>query len=350
MRLVFVHHVVADRGSAQDMFNYAQVAKLLGHEVVLYGPSGSNSAFAYSRDVGTADAVIFIFEWTTRLQFGDQLDLLRLVARVPRRRRVVIDCDGNYNDPLSVVGDVNHREPARSREWIAACDSLSDKIVQPTFHPARPNVRTFFFHAYNPAWERPLDFRRKEYGVVYVGNNWYRWRGLQRVLEALEPIRDHVGRISVIGNGWDRPAPWTSSKLIPDAYHTDPEYLGKLGVEVMPPVNFDQVIDSMGKGILSPVLLRPLFDHLRLVTCRNFETPAANTIPLFAQDAAYVSALYGQAAAELLLPQERPQERILDVLSRPDHYGVIVREIRRHLAQEHSYAARLRELIDIVES
>src|SRR5262245_12607827 len=184
MRLVFVHHVIEDRGSAQDMFHYARVARELGHEVVLYGPAGANGPFTYSREIGPDDAVIFIFEWTTRLQFGDPWDLARLVARVPRRRRVVIDCDGKYNDAIRVVGDVNHHDPAVSREWTAVCDSLSDKVYQPTFHPLRPHVGTFFFHGYSPAWERPLDFSRKEYGMVYVGNNWYRWRGLAQVLGA----------------------------------------------------------------------------------------------------------------------------------------------------------------------
>ena len=51
----------------------------------------------------------------------------------------------------------------------------------------------------------------------------------------------------------------------------------------------------MGEGV-QPGLYRPLFDHLRLVTCRTFETPAANTIPLFAQDAAFVEEIYGPEA------------------------------------------------------
>jgi len=33
MRLMFVHWVVEDRGSAQDMYHYAETAKDLGHEV-----------------------------------------------------------------------------------------------------------------------------------------------------------------------------------------------------------------------------------------------------------------------------------------------------------------------------
>ena len=350
MRLLFVHHVIEDRGSAQDMFHYAQVARALGHEVALYGPPDPRSAFTYSLDVGAADAVIFIFEWTTRLQSGDDLDLARLVGRVPRRRRVVIDCDGKYNDAISVVGDVNHPDTASSRRWLEVCDSLADKVYQPTLHPRRPNVRPFFFHGYDPGWEVPLDFTAREFGMVYVGNNWFRWRSLRRVLGAVEPIRDRVGRLALVGNGWDSPPPWANPTLIEDAYACDAEYLGRLGVERLPPVRFDRVIEHMGKGVFSPVVYRPLFDHLRLVTCRTFETPAANTIPLFAQDPAFVAEVYGDEAVELALPQDRPEEKVLDLLRRPDRYAGVVRGIRRHLAGKHSYEVQLRELVEMVES
>jgi len=348
MRLIFVHYVYEDRGSAQDLYNYAETAKALGHEVVVYGPPDLKSSFNYSLGIESADAVIFIFEWTTDLQYGDRLDFVRLAGQVPRGRRVVIDCDGKYNDPISVTGDYNHPDAAASRRWVDVCDSLSDKIYQPTLHPLRGNVRPFFFHAYNPAWERPLDFSHKEYGMFYVGNNWFRWRPMHRVLRAVESVRAQVGRIGVTGYGWDSPPPWANPTLIEDAYYADPEYLRGLGVEVSPPVRFDQVIDSMGKGVFTPVVYRPLFDHLRLVTCRTFETPAANTIPLFGQEAAYVVEIYGEPAAELVLPGEQPQEKVLDVLRRPGHYAEIVQGIRRHLAEKYSYAAQLRELIEIV--
>src|SRR5215470_1633474 len=110
MRLIFVHYVFEDRGSAQDLANYAQTARELGHEVVIYGPADVKSSFAYSQTVESSDAVIFIFEWTTELQRGDQLDFARLVATVPRSRRLVIDCDGKYNDAINVVGDYNHED------------------------------------------------------------------------------------------------------------------------------------------------------------------------------------------------------------------------------------------------
>jgi len=328
MRLIFIHYVIEDRGSAQDMHNYVQVAQALGHKVALYGRPKAASPFSYSLDVSSADAAIFIFEWTTELQDGDQLDLLRLAAKVPRQRRVVIDCDGGYNDAISVTGDVNHRDQEASRRWVRICDSLTDKIYQPTYHPLRQNVKTFFFHAYQPEWEQPLDFAAKEFGMVYVGNNWFRWRGLQTVLRALEPIRDKVGRIGLVGHGWDRPAPWAKPNNPSAAYENDPEYLRRLGVECEPPIRFDEVVPWMGKGIITPVVLRPLF----------------------AQDANYVREIYGEPALELVLPREEPHLKILDMVNRPTHYVDIVHGIRRHLAEKYSYKAQLHELIAIAES
>ena len=73
--------------------------------------------------------------WTWRLRRhslstmeGDVLDWLRIVPRFPKRRRVVIDCDGKYNDAISIVGDYNHESKQRSRRWIQIYDALSDKI------------------------------------------------------------------------------------------------------------------------------------------------------------------------------------------------------------------------------
>ena len=350
MRLIFVHYVYEDRGSAQDLHNYAEVAKAMGHEVVVYGPSDGKSSFHYSLDIRSADAVIFIFEWTTDLQQGDRLDFARLVAKVPRERRVVIDCDGKYNDAISVVGDCNHPDQAASRQWTDVCNSLSDKIYQPTFHPLRSNVRTFFFHAYNPAWEVPLDFSAKKYGMFYVGHNWFRWRSMSKVLRVVEQVREQVGRIGIVGHGWASTPPWANPSITEDAYYSDPDYLRRLDIEVMPPILFNQVIETMGNGIFHPVVYRPLFNRLQLVTCRTFETFAASTIPLFSLDEAYVHEIYGERALELVLGTEESQEKILDILRRPEYYADIVMDIRRYLTEKHSYVARLRELIEIVES
>jgi hypothetical protein len=316
--------------------------------VVLFGKPGKASAFNYTTDVSSADAAIFIFEFTTELQYGDLLDWNRLLARIPRKRRLVIDCDGKYNDAIHVTGDINHAEAVLSREWLEICDSISDTILQPTHHPLRPNVRPFFFHGYDLSWEIPLNFSDKEFGMVYVGNNWFRWRGLERVLRTIEPVRKCVGRMAIVGNGWDRPAPWAKTVLPEDAYRNDPALLRRLGIEVVPPIRFDEVIGWMSRGLFSPVIYRPLFDHLNLVTCRTFETPAANTIPLFCQKPDFISDVYGPVGLELMLPEQRSEDKIADLFERRQHYLEVVLELRHVLAQRYSYAARVKELVELV--
>lgn len=346
MRFVFVNWAFDNHGSAQDLHAYAQVARELDHEVVLYGPP-SREAFDYSLEVGPEDAVVFIFEFTTRLDYGEKPGLLKMLGRVPRERRIVIDCDGKYNDAISVEGDINHPDDAASREWTEVCDSLSDRIFQPTHHPRRPNVRPFLFHAYNPEWEVPLERNSKPYSMVYVGNNWFRWRRIQRILEAVAPVRDQVGRIGLVGQGWNE-TDWGGPMDTEEAYFTDPGYLRGLGVEVMPPIRFSEVIGTMSQAVFSPVVYRPLFDHLEMVTCRTYETVAANTIPLLGLAEDHVREIYGEPAVELLLPEEAPEHKILDIVDRPEHYLSIVEGIRRRLRERYSYKARLLELVDIM--
>jgi hypothetical protein len=352
MRIMFVYFIAEDAGSAQDVHNYIAAARELGHEVVLYGPPGALPSFEFSLDLESADAVFFIFEWTTELRFGNQLDWARVVARVPRQKRFVVDCDGAYNDVIQVEGDLNHRDQASSRRWMDICESLADRIFQPTLHPVRPNVQPFFFHGYDPAWERPLDFHAKDFGMTYVGHAKFRYFPMLRVLKAIEPIRERFGRMAVVGHGWDSLPPWASWMKIEDYFYTDQSYLQQMGMEYVAPVPFAEVIDWMSKGRLSPVIYRPLFRHLQFVTCRTFETPAANTIPLFGLDDGYVREIYGDAAAELVLPGEvgPAQDKVADIVDRPDYYGDIVMDIRARMAERHSFKARLQEMVDIARS
>lgn len=350
VRLAFIYFIMNDAGSAQDIRNYVRTARALGHEISVYGPRELGSPYNYSQDLEAVDAVVFIFEWTTQARFGDRLDLARIIDKVPRNRRVVIDCDGNYNDAITVRADYNHRDAASSEKWRAICDSLSDKICQPTLHPRLPNVRPFFFHGYDPAWEKPLDFVTKEFGMVYVGHSKFRWLPMYRVLRAIEPIRESVGRIAVVGHGWDTVPEWAAPMRMEDAYYTDTAYMQRLGVEIVPPISADQVVGWMSKALFNPVIYRPLFEDLQLVTCRTFETPGAATIPLFGLNQHYVTEIYGNVASELVLPHDQPDAKIADILRRPSHYGRIVECIRRQLAAKHSYAARLSELIEIAHA
>jgi glycosyltransferase involved in cell wall biosynthesis len=344
MRLMFVYWQLDDAGSAQTIFNYSRAARELGHEIVLYAPENPESRVPCSLDVDRADAVLFLLEWNIYLHQNRPFPLEEPLDRAPRWKRIVIDDDGMYNDDIRVDGDYNHPSAADSATRTRLYDSISDTILQPTLHPVRDNVRTFLFHGYDPAWERPLEFTAKEYGMVYVGSNWFRWRALQRLLAAVEPVRERVGRMAIAGHGWEEMPWWIEQPLREDAYYTDPAYLQRLGVELMGPIPIDHVVATMSRGVFNPVLVRPTFNHFRLVNPRLFETVAAGTIPLFNLDADYVREIYGDAAVELVIDDDRSAQ-VVDILERPNHYAEIAGRMRRHLAERHSFSSRVQELV-----
>jgi hypothetical protein len=347
---MFIYWAFEDQGSGLLIQGYTKAAQELGHEVVVYGKPNPKIPLNYSLDINSADAAVFIFEWTTDLLEGDHLDLARLVAKIPRRRRIILDGDGNYNDLVQVDGDYNHPNMNARNRWVAVCDSLSDKICQPTMHPLRDDVRTFLFYCYNPAWEMPLDFSRKEFGMLYVGHSKFRWRPMQRVLNAIGPLRERVGRIGVVGHGWEALPPWALPMKMEDAYYTDVAYMQSLGMEFLEPIPFEHVVTRMGSAWFNPVISRPTFNQMRLVTPRFFETPASGTIPIFGLDSAYVVEIYGAPASELVLPCHHAEEKIADIFNRPEYYSEIVMGIRQHLIENHSQHKRLQELIKIIES
>jgi hypothetical protein len=175
---------------------------------------------------------------------------------------------------------------------------------------------------------------------------------MKRVLKAVEPFRPRVGKIALIGHGWDSLPPWAAPMQIEDYYYTEPDYLEKMQVEFIGPIPAEQVIPWMGRAVFNPVIYRPLFSYLNFVTCRTFETPGAATIPVFGLDPEYLRQIYGDAALELALPasEEAATERMRDMFERPGHYAEAVMAVREHLARKHSYQVRLRELIDIVRN
>ena len=184
--------------------------------------------------------------------------------------------------------------------------------------------------------------------MIYVGSNWFRWGPMRRVLCAVEPISWRVGHIRLAGHDWAGAPPWIDSPLRDEAYQTDAALLERLGVELTAPVSVDQVVPTMSRALWNPVLARPTFNHLRLIHPRLFETPAAGTISLFSLDEAHVKELYGEPALELVFGEDAT-ELIADVLDRPEHYAALMTQVRHHLAEHHSYDARLRDLLALAE-
>ena len=113
--------------------------------------------------------------------------------------------------------------------------------------------------------------------------------GMSKVLRAIERVRDRVGRVALVGEGWGNPEDWMEHPSTRPSYYVDRDYLKKIGVEALPAVPYREVPDTISKGVFNPVVYRPLFERLGMVTCRTFETPAAGTIPLFLLDRDYVA-------------------------------------------------------------
>src|SRR5262249_49190476 len=161
-------------------------AKALGHDVAVFGRPNPDIPLNYLLGIDAADAVVFIFEWTTQLLDGDALDVVRLVSKIPRRRRGILHGGRKYKYTIPRHVDYNHRAAAEAQQWMAVCDSLSDKICQPPLHPLRRNVQPFLFYSYSPAWERPLPDDPKPFSMIYIGHSKFRWHPMQSILHAIE--------------------------------------------------------------------------------------------------------------------------------------------------------------------
>jgi hypothetical protein len=363
MKLLVISKLDRFARAASTITKYVQVGKALGHEVAVFGEQNSEfPSVPFSLDVKAFDYAVFVVYETK--DFPDLPYLARLLDGVPRERRAVIDCCGRYNDTVRVEHDFNHLEKLDSHqgwEWVEGFQAVSDKVLQPTLTPQRPDVRPFLFHGYDPAAVvRPYPSAReaarawsgegeapKPYGAVYVGHNWQRWSQIRRFLEAVEPLRGDLGPICLAGWRWDERPDWAVELGI-QGVDTDPALLARLGVETKWPVPYNEVVGFMGQARFCPVFHRPLFNQLGLVTNRTFETFCADTLPLLLLPDRVVEGVYGPEAAPLA-PGDDVAGRLRDMMRRPEAYWDAVLKVRARLAERHSFQRRFQELLGILE-
>jgi hypothetical protein len=363
MKILLVSKLSHTARAVNTTAKYVEAGRALGHDVAVFGEHQSEPpALPASLDVKAFDFAVFVvyMPW----DFPDLPYLARLLDSMPKERRVLIDCTGRYNDTVRVEHDFNHLEKMEGHqgwEWVEGFRAVSDRILQPTLRPLRDDVRPFLFHGFDPrAVARPYESAReaarawagdnvpaREFGVTYVGTNWQRWSQVRRFLEAVEPLRADLGRICLAGWDWDKRPDWAVQMGI-QGVDTDPELLRRLGVETRPAIPYDQVIPFLGQARFSPVFHRPLFNQLGLVTNRTFETFGADTMPLLMLPDRYLEDIYGPAARPLA-PGDDVAGRLRDMARRPEVYWDAVLRVRAHLAREHSFARRFKELLAILE-
>jgi hypothetical protein len=150
-----------------------------------------------------------------------------------------------------------------------------------------------------------------------------------------------------VGWDWDKRPDWAVQLGI-QGCDVDPELLKRLSVETRGAIPYDQVIPFLGKARFSPIIHRPLFNHLGLVTNRTFETFCADTLPLLLVPEPMADAIYGAQARPLVLGDDIA-ERVQDMLQRPERYWDAVLRTRAVLAERHSFRQRFKELLAILE-
>lgn len=359
MKLLIVSRFDRSARAINTITKYVRVGKQLGHEVTLFSdPISEMPDVPTSRNPEAFDYVMFVIYEAA--DFPDLPYLAHLLDRVPKERRIIVDCSGRYNDTLQVEHDFNHLEKMDNHmgwEWIDGFASVAKTIIQPTLSPVRSDVCGFLFHGFDPsAVECPYKTAEeaakswastpKPYGLMYIGNNWQRWSQMQALLTSIEPIRTSIGSICLTGWAWDYRPEW-AEELGVDGINTDPAMLQRMGVELNGNTTFDQVIPAVSQARFCPVIHRPLFNHLGIVTNRTFETFCSDTVPLLMLPKELIESIYGPAAQPLAVGPD-VASHIQNIQRSPEVYWDAILKTRAHLAEHHSFQRRFQELSAIL--
>ncbi|MDP2637764.1 MAG: hypothetical protein Q8P26_01740 [Candidatus Levybacteria bacterium] len=338
-RIAFVGNFQYNCGSSNTLLGYVQAGKNLGYDI-------RASEFGYVDDIIRDTVPIAKRDWQPDLlvvvyesyPFLSLADIEQICRHIPRSKRVIIDPDGKYSQPRSSSGDTNHPKLDSYKYWTNLYDSLSDVILQPHLGISdNKKIQQFLYFGVNKNAQN-LTRQSKDYDLLYVGNNWYRWQDISRLVKQISPIRKHLKKIGLIGSYW-------SSDIMSgfeDATYSDPNFLKKNKIEVLGSAPYGQVEIAMSRGLLNPILIRPILNHMSFVTPRMFETFLADTVPLIPQYFTHAIDLYGDNASQLIL--SNPADDIMQIIENYDKYVILRRNILEMLKEKHSYEIRINQL------
>lgn len=345
MRVLFVMDRRVNAGSIHAIENYVRAGDDAGHRFALYGrPDGRFPGIRFATDASAFDYVIFVVE--SSLTWMSALRIPRILAEIPRERRVVLDADGMFNQLVTVNGyDHNHASDSDCHHWRSAYAELTDRVLQPTLAPLDGRAIPMPFFGYDARRElAPDSSPPKRYDLVHVAHNWWRWEELSKsFLPAVARVRSELNGICFVGSWWHGAPPATPEHHLP-AFWVDREQFERLRIEIRPAVHFTKVVQVMSEGRINVMTQRPLFRRLRLLTSKYFEIFTADTIPLVLVDPEHAEAVYGAAGRELALHGDSIADKLRDVIARPDRYREVVTEVRVHLREHHSYEVRVEQL------
>src|SRR2546422_11599908 len=146
MKILFVREKRVNAGTIHAVANYTGAGDDFGLSIALYGRQDPNfPRLRFSTEASAFDYVVFIIE--SRLQWMSGLRLPRILSRVSRGRRAILDAHGMYNPTIAVEGyDRNHANERERLVWLTTFDYLADKILQPTPVPCQQGVIALAFY------------------------------------------------------------------------------------------------------------------------------------------------------------------------------------------------------------
>jgi Glycosyl transferases group 1 len=350
MKILFMIDRRANAGSIQAVASYVRAGDELGHTIAVHGHSDPKyPGIRWSTEFDSFDHVVFICEFG--IGWMSALRMSRVLTQVPRKKRAILDADGMYNPVLSVdMYDRNHADEHARARWVGHCDSLADKIFQPTLEPLHAAVLPLPFYGYDPALRLELGARPKSFDIVHLGHNWWRWREVSsHLLPAIERIRPKLDGICFVGLWWDMVPAGAREQNLETAFEFDIDRFRRLGIQVKPAVPFTEVVSAMSEGRVNIMTQRPLFRRLKLLTAKYFEIFCADTIPLVMLEPAHSESIYGPTGRELAL-HGNIADKLLDVVQNPLRYRQIVQAVRSHLVSYHSYQKRMQQLVEALRA
>lgn len=329
MRIAFIGNYQYSCGSSNTLLGYVRAGKILGHDVRVseygYVDKHIREIVPIATRSWDSDLLVIVYE---SYPFLSETDLDEIRSNVSRSKIVIVDPDCRYT------------EASESREyWIQTYDSLSDNILQPTLgNITKRNVSKFIYFGIDS--NNSISDVKKDFDFLYVGNNWYRWKDIYNFVASTSRIRDRLCSIAVMGNYWDEKTMNGYEKVSSSV----PEFLQANNVSIIKPAPYGKVENSMSRGLINPIYIRPLLNKLMLVTPRMFETFLADTVVVIPEYFKHAVSIYGDDVSRLTMP-DNPNDFILNILDNYRQYSDVCRKIRNKLIQEHSYQTRLNELI-----
>lgn len=343
-KIAFVGNFQYNCGSSNTVLGYVKAGRKMGYDIRISEFGSIDSVIRNYVPIAEkdwqADLLVIIYE---SYPFLSDQTLQEICDTTRRSSRLLIDPDGKYLNPISNNGDTNHStsESYKYKYWTSLYDSLTDKILQP-FLEKNESSKVYQFLYFGIDTQTPnFSNIKKEFDLLYVGNNWYRWTDIKKLINKVSCIRDQLKNIALIGQYWTG----KPMKNFEEATRSDSDFLARNKIEIHESAKYGEVEKTMSRGKINPVLIRPLLNSLKFVTPRMFETFAANTVPLIPNYFFHAATLYGEEIKELMLSKNVADD-ILRIMESYDRYVLLTESIRKKLQEKHSYEVRIKQLLD----